>query len=326
MATSRRVRRRPAATFAEQAIAVAWGAWVELGVSGWTATHREWAIDPEPLIAFTALLGDEDPRLRDEATDWCIRNWRYVSKTRLRNLVRDQPQGVRDRFGVFAATVGEHAGVTWPYASEPRRFVVTGRSATPKLDRPSMVWLRLRAMFGLGARTETLRHFLAQEDGRTSVATISAATAYTKRNLAEECETLEQAGVLSVRPVGNRFYYSLAKRSELEAFVGSMPAYRPSWTALLNVARQLVDLESQAASSTTRTLAVKARKAIDEMEADLDDLEIEAPSSDIRGEDLWPVIRSLGTETLGEWSLGRWHLPPRTGGSSRSTVRRITSA
>ncbi len=309
MAASRRVRRRPAATF-EQAIALAWGAWVELGISGWTATHREWAVDPEPLIVFTAFLKDEDPRLRDEATDWCIRNWRHVSKTRLRNLVRDQPQDGREAFGEFAATVGEHAGVTWPYAAEPRRFIVTGRSATPQLDQPSMVWLRLRAMFGLGARTEILRHFLAQENGRTSVATISAATNYTKRNVAEECETLEQSGVLSVRPVGNRFYYSLAKRSELEAFVGRMPAYRPNWTAMLNVARQLVDLESQAALSTTRTLAIKARKAIAEIEPDLDELEIDPPSSGIRGEDLWPAIRELGTETLGRWSLGRWHRQP----------------
>ncbi|CAN5774729.1 hypothetical protein BH24ACT3_BH24ACT3_05950 [soil metagenome] len=324
MATSRRVRRRPAATFAEQATALAWGAWVELGLSGWTATHREWAIDPEPLIVLTAFLEDEDPRLRDEATDWCIRNWRYVSKTRLRNLVRDQPQDVRDAFGEFAATVGDHAGVTWPYASEPRRFTVTGRSASPQLDQPSMVWLRLRAMFGLGARTEILRHFLAQEDGRASVATISAATNYTKRNVAEGCETLAQAGVLSVRPVGNRFYYSLATRTELEAFVGSMPAYRPNWTAMLNVARQLVGLESQAASSTTRTLAVKARRAIDQIEADLDELEIDLPTSDIRGEDLWAAIRSLGTETLGAWSLGRWHRPHRKAGMSGSTVRHIS--
>jgi len=31
-----------------------------------------WAIDPEPLIVFTAIA-DLDPRLRDEALDWCIR-------------------------------------------------------------------------------------------------------------------------------------------------------------------------------------------------------------------------------------------------------------
>ena len=322
MPTSRRVR-RPAATFAEQATALAWGAWVELGVSGWTETHSDWAIDPEPLIVFTAFLGDEDARLRDEATDWCVRNWRYISKTRLKNLVREQPPAVRDAFGVLAATVGEHAGVVWPYASEPRRFTVTGRSSAPQLDKPSMAWLRLRAMFGLGARTEILRYFLSHEDGRSSTATISAATNYTKRNVAEECETLAHAGVLSVRPMGNRFYYSLAKRAELEPFVGSMPTITPNWIAMFHVARKLVSLESAADTGTTRTLAVKARTAIDEIEDDLDELEIDQPGSDVRGEDLWPALRSLGNETLGEWSLGRSHLPPRERQTSRS-IRRIS--
>jgi len=324
MATSKRVRRRPAATFVEQATALAWGAWVELGVSGWTETHSDWAIDPEPLIVFTTFLGDEDARLRDEATDWCVRNWRYVSKTRLKNLVREQPPAARHAFGAFAATVGEHAGVVWPYASEPRRFTLTGRSSGPRLDKPSMVWLRLRTMFGLGARAEILRYFLSQEDGRSSAATISAATNYTKRNISEECETLAHAGVLNVRPMGNRFYYSLAKRTELEAFVGSVPTITPNWIAMFDVARQLVTLESAADTGTTRTLAVKARKAIDKIEEDLDELGIEPPSSDLRGEELWPATRSLGKETLGEWSLGRWNLPPAKGGTDRSTIRRIS--
>jgi len=171
MTTSRSACRRRSATFAEQPIALAWGAWVELGVSGWTETHSDWAIDPEPLIVFAALLGDEGVRRRDEATDWCVRNWRKVSRTRLKNLVREQPPATRDAFGSFAATVGEHAGVTWPDTSQPRRFMVTGRSSVPQLDKPSMVWLRLRAMFGLGARTEILRYFPSQTDGRSSTAT-----------------------------------------------------------------------------------------------------------------------------------------------------------
>jgi hypothetical protein len=324
MPTSRHVRRRPAARFAEQATALAWGAWVELGVSGWTETHSDWAIDPEPLLVFTAFLGDEDARLRDEATDWCVRNWRYVSKTRLRNLVRDQPPAARSAFGAFAATVGEHAGVVWPYSTEPRRFTVTGRSSAPQLDKPSMVWLRLRAMFGIGARTEILRYFLSHDDGRSSTATISTATNYTKRNVAEECEALARAGVLTVRPMGNRFYYSLARRAELEAFVGSMPAVTPNWIAMFGIARQLVSLESAAEIGTTRTLAVKARSAIDEMEEDLNELEIDPPRSDLTGEDLWPAVRSLGNETLGEWSLGRSHLSPRRRRTSRSGIRRIS--
>lgn len=324
MATSKRVRRHPAPTFVEQATALAWGAWVELGVSGWTETHSDWAIDPEPLIVFTTFLADTDARLRDEATDWCVRNWRHVSKTRLKNLVREQPPVVQGAFGAFAATVGEHAGIVWPYSTEPRRFTVTGRSSAPQLDKASMVWLRLRAMFGIGARTEILRYFLSQEDGRSSTATISAATDYTKRNIADECEALAHAGVLNVRQVGNRFYYSLAKRAELEPFVGSMPAITPNWTAIFGIARRLVVLESAAEAGSTRILAVKARAALDELAEDLDELAIDPPTSDVRGEDLWPTLRALGHETLGEWSLGRWHLRPRTRETTRPTARHIS--
>lgn len=292
--------------FAEQAVALAWGAWSELGVSGWTETHEDWAIDPEPLIVFTALLGDAEPRLRDEATDWCIRNWRYVSKTRLKNTIRSWPGADRSAYGEFVATVGAHAGVAWPGSTEARPYTPTGRSVLPPLDRPSLVWLRLRAMFGLGARTEILRYFLAKPSGRAGVAEIGAATGYTKRNIAEASDHLERAGVLDVRQSGNRFSYGLARRSELEAFVGGFPSLRPDWTALLHVSAELVELERQAATSSPRTLPVKAMATLSRITSDLHALDVLPPSEGVVGASLWPAVEVLGSETLGEWAAGRW--------------------
>lgn len=314
MATSR--RRGPAATFADQALGLSAGAWVELGVSGWTSTHDDWAIDPEPLILFTAWLGDTDPRLRDEATDWCIRNWRHISKARLKNLLREQPEDVRQAFGEFAATVDVHAGIAWPGATAPRRYTVTGRSTLPRLDRPSLAWLRLRAMFGVGARAEILRCFLSQDGGLMSVAGLATATGYTKRNVAEECDTLERARVLSVRAKGNRLYYSLARRAQLEAFVGELPPIRPDWTALLNVTRELVTLERRAEEASLRTLPIHVRNALRRIEDDLDTLDIEPPSESVQGADLWPAVRQLGQTYLGAWSIGQW--PPEDGGKSEA--------
>ncbi len=308
MAISR--QRRPAETFAEQAIALAWGAWSELGVSGWTATHGDWAIDPEPLIIFTAGLGDADPRLRDEATDWCIRNWRLVSKTRLKNLYRTQPDPVREAFGEFSATVATHAGIAWPGATDPRRYTVTGRSSLPSLERPSLAWVRLRAMFGLGARAEVLRYFLSRRARTASVARLADATGYSKRNVAEACETLHRAGVLAVRSVANRFSYRLARRQRLEQFVGELPAVLPEWTALLNITRELVDLEAQLESTPQGAFLVEVRKTFRRIEDDLDELDIEVSIDDLSGEDLWPAVQALGSETLAPWSVGRW---PATG-------------
>lgn len=310
MATSRRTQRRPAKTFDEQALDLAWGAWAELGVSGWASTHGDWAIDPEPLILFTSFLGDRDPRLRDEATDWCVRHWRHVSKVRLKNLARRQSDDDQESFGEFAATVGAHAGIDWPGATTARPFTVTGRSTLPPLERPSLVWLRLRAMFGLSARTEILRYFLSSDGGRASVATITRASGYLKRTVADECEFLEQAGVLSSRTVGNRFYFTLAKASQLEEFVGDMPAVRPDWTAMFNVARELVTVEERMGTATLRTAGVKARSALRRIEDDLEDLDIDEPSADLTGADIWPALQSLGNDTLGAWSIGQRATPP----------------
>lgn len=304
MATSRKPR--PAASLVDQALALAAGAWVELGVSGWTSTHQDWAIDVEPLLLFTAWLGDADPRLRDEATDWCLRNWRHVSKARLKNMLRRHPAEVQERFGEFAATVNAHTGASWPAAAAARRYSVTGRSAVPPLDRPSVAWLRLRAMFGVGARAEVLRSLLSTDASLLSAAALADATGYTKRNVADECDLLGRAGVLSVRQQGNRFYYSLARRAQLEAFVGDIAPIRPSWTALFDITRELVTVERLAATGSSKTLPVHVRSALRRIEDALHEVRIEPPPADVTGPALWPATQQIGRTHLGAWAVGRW--------------------
>jgi len=67
-----------------------WSQWHELGVAGTVPRrHSEDFVDPEPLIVFTAVHSDLDPRLRDESIDWVVRYGNYVSKARLKNVVAD---------------------------------------------------------------------------------------------------------------------------------------------------------------------------------------------------------------------------------------------
>ncbi|HEX2040967.1 MAG TPA: hypothetical protein VHF47_14680 [Acidimicrobiales bacterium] len=275
---------------------------MELGVSGWGATHQTWAIDPEPLIVFTAWLGDRDTRLRDEATDWCIRYSSRLSRVRLKNLVNDQPHDVQKAFGTFAATVSHHAGVTWPRATTKRPFRVTGKSTLPPLDRPSLAWLRLRALFGLGARTEVLRYFLSHPGASASAAWLANWSGYAKRVVADACEMLHQAGELRMRTIGNRFAYSLAPGALVEGFEG-LPPVLPNWTAVCNVARELAELEAQ--RSSVKTLPVKVKRTLAAIEDDLDDVDAEAPES-ARGHELWPAVVDLDRRTLRRWAVGRW--------------------
>lgn len=120
-----------------------------------------------------------------------------------------------------------------------------------------------------------------------------------------------------------RHDYSLVKRSEVEALLGGIPDVLPNWTAIFHVARVLSELESQAAGSTDRTLAVKTRKALDEIGPDLDQLEVGRPPSTVTGSALWPAAQAVGTATLRRWSTGQDSvssagLEPTT---SRSVVR-----
>ena len=304
MATSRRRKR---SAWAERALSLAWGAWSELGVSGWSRTHASWAVDPEPLILFTAGLSDQDPRLRDEAADWCIRHWRFVSRVRLRNLLDDQPAAVLAGYGPFAATVNAHAGVSWPGATEPwARYRPSGRSTLRPLEEPALVCLRLRAMFGVSARAEILRHLLAQPGRGLSAARLAALAGYAKRNIAEECDMLERAGLVAHRADGNRFIYSLASRRELEAFVGHVPDVFPRWGALSTVVGALVALGDAEVNLSPEAFTVEVHRTLHDLRGALDELELDGSPRLLKGAELWPELQKWGDELLAGLASGHW--------------------
>jgi hypothetical protein len=275
----------------QQALDLCWGAWAELGVSGWGRTHQDWAIDPEPLVVFTAGIAESDPRLRDEVTDWCIRNWRHVSQTRLRHILMRQSEETLDEWGRLAATVNARAGTRWPRAkSERTAYKTTGRSTLRPLTEPSLVLLRMRALFGVSARTEILRYFLFHPWERATAAMLAETANYAKRNVADACDVLVQAGVLSSKGVGNRFYFSLAPGDSLADFVGAMASVAPDWNALLRVVAVIVRLAEDIEAVPQDALVVEVHQAIRDIEEDLDVLNIKTPR------------RLRGAAVLSEWS------------------------
>jgi hypothetical protein len=293
------------ASLADYRLAIVWGAWVELGVSGWQRTHADWAVDPEPLVIATASLEDEDPRLRDEALDWCIHNWRYVSRVRLRNLLREQPRQVREAWGPFAATVSKHSGAVWPEGTRAFTYKMTGKSVLDSMEQPSRAWLRLRGTFGLGAKTEILRFFLS-DHRRGTAAMIAERAGYAKRVVADECEALAKAGVLRVHQVANRYYYALERPDALRAFVGDVATVRPDWTALLRVCSSLVELERRADQLSHRILMVEAHRVSEDIADDLDELELEDPPRLVNPDHYWPALRDFATTYMSSWARGQW--------------------
>lgn len=282
------------------------GAWVELGVSGWGRTHQNWAIDPEPLIIFTSVIGQEDPRLRDEAMDWCIRHWRHVSVTRLKNILREQSEATEDAWGEFAATVNARAGVRWPGATAERSsFRVTGRSTLRSLSEPSLVVLRMRAIFGVGARAEILREFLFDPRSKKSAVDLAELTNYTKRSVAEECDQLVQADLLSVKGVRNRFYYSLTNARALTNFVGAVPPITPDWNALLSVIESIWTRTVTAGVFSPDALIVETHQVVRDIDDDLDVLGVEGPRL-LRGSAILSEWDEWSAEFMAGVASGGW--------------------
>jgi hypothetical protein len=218
--------------FLEHSVALAWGLWSELGVSGWGHTHRACFVDPEPAILWVAWLGDRDARLRDEVTDWCVRFGSWISGSRLANLLAKADSETTARFGALAATVAAHSSIRWRGSTEPRAFEPTGRSRVDGFRAPSQVSLRLRGVFGVGARAEIMRVLLSTDDA-LAAADLADEIGFGKRIVSLTLDELRQSGVLREHRVRNRLHYRLHDRTAWSSVLGAMPAVWPRWSGIL---------------------------------------------------------------------------------------------
>ena len=297
--------------FRQALLDLAWSLWGELGASGWIRRHADWAIDPEPLILFTAALGDADPRLRDESTDWCIRYGRYISVGRLRNLLRYELSPVCPAFGEYAATVNAHAGgLRWPEATHARSYRPTGRSKLDAFTRPALIALRLRALFGVSARAEILRAFVAQPRASLTAADLAAEVGYTKRNVEKELDSLRLAGLLVGTAVRNQVRHRLAHSEDLLSFVGERPAYFPRWSPVFRVLLDSLDLFARAESLEPPVQAVEARKMLRLLADHLARAGLDGPDHRVTGPAVWSAFEQWAVQAATTLAAGdpqaRW--------------------
>jgi hypothetical protein len=252
MATARDAR--------ESVLDMLWSQWHELGVAATVPRrHSDDFIDPEPLIAFTAVHGDLDPRLRDESIDWVLRYGTYVSKARLKNVLAEW--GLLDdaMFRQYAATVNANGRLGWPAGgATPLAFRSRGRAVLEDLKRPALMSLRIRAIFGVGARAELIRAFLSRPQLAMTAADLSLETSYGKRNVLNELEPLRFAGVVKSFRAVNADRFSLAMGEQIQTLVGPLPGRFTRWTAAFAALHLLFGLVRKPADKSDLQNAVEA--------------------------------------------------------------------
>ncbi len=254
----------------EASIDMAWSQWCELGVQG-TPTKRlsDTAVDPEALILFTASIGDAEPRLRDEAMGWCAANGQLISSTRLARMREgfgDADRGNLDSMLAGICVKGAPWGKAAPSAG---RFRGKGGLKPCDLGRPSLARLRLRALFGVGARSEVLWAFLATGEAERAAAGLAAETGFTKRSVLVALDLLERGGVLDMVKERNQYIYRLRDPGELRSFCGKLPDRFPRWVPVMRVVAAMLRALAATESLGPDVRAVELRAALERMKPDL---------------------------------------------------------
>lgn len=280
---------------------LAWSHWTALGVSGWRLGSRgadardDVAIDPEALILLTAALGSVDPRLRDEATDWCVSFGRYVSKVRLKNLLRFD---VADQGAVagFAATVNHHAHTGWPATgARPRAFKPTLRSELVVHGGASTIRLRARLLLGVSARAEIVVLLASDPGSGSSASDLAERASYGRRNVVEALDALVRVGI--VREIGTRGArrYALADRGILQPLIGPIPSTLIVWGVAFracSIALRTLQTYERASPIVRSVEAAKAAEMIG-TELQLSEMSASEP----------PPTRGDAWDGLGPWAL-----------------------
>jgi DNA-binding transcriptional ArsR family regulator len=277
------------ASLREHVLDLVWSLWAELGVSSWTRRHEQWAVDPEPLILFTAHLSEADRRLRDEATDWCIRYGGYVSATRLRNLLKDETADAQSAFETFASVVNAHSDQNWPSNAEARTYQPSRRSSLSSFEAPALIALRLRALFGVAARADILRVLVAEPARAFTASDLVPDVNYTKRNIDNALDSLAMAGLLEVRSVRNQHRHRLRDAARLLAFVGERPQLFPRWTPIFRCLTAILDIATCTQELEPAVQMVEASRLFREI----------APFVEASGL-MMPVARTSGVEA---WAM-----------------------
>lgn len=273
----------------EQLLDLGWSLWTGLGVPGQIDEHADHCIDPEALIVFTAALGDADPRLRDEATDWCIRYGNLVSGARLKNLLANENDQVRSAYGEFAATVGQHSSLRWPEQTTARRHQPRERPRIQAFNRASQVIFRLRGLMGVSARAEIVRAFLALPETAFSAADLAAETAYTKRNVAQVLDALRLGDVVQAFPIRNQIHFRMPRERliQLREQLEPVPSAFVRWSAVLHVLPALQDLLERIEGEDNDVRAVEARAFAENIVDSIRFARLPPPRRDLRGAEYW---------------------------------------
>lgn len=242
-----------------------WRQWSSLGIPGQIAGNgRDYVIDPEMLLLFSARFCRFEPRLYDLVTEWLQINESRINLSRLRGVLKKSHWADIASLGFMAHCVGAGGARRWKkfaadwkpaekmeaetmfltIDNEPNDFVRnpdpaaleygfrrnmyerSGKAMTFPRDRDAAFLFQLRGAFGLSARAETVLALLNQKICK--IQDIAEITGFVWKSVQDAAEELCVSGL--VVKTGYRYY--LNDPQAMLSIFGRKQGIFPRWDRL----------------------------------------------------------------------------------------------
>lgn len=275
---------------------LAWSLWTELGVAGLKRNHQNVLISLEELILLTVGLIEIDPRLRDESLDWCTHYHHLFSISRLKAIMKRFGNSLDASFTTYAATLNSLSHASWPLLINlpPLKLSLSGKSRLPSLKSPSLLNIRVRSLFGPGARADLITFFVTHADTRSSASDL-VELGYSKRNLADILEEFTLSGLLMKSFLRNQQRYQLVQEIPLTQLLGPLPQCTPPWRLILEILLPLRTCMARVESLSESTQALEIHTLLTTLLPKLQELQLPPPSFNLNFQNYF--------ETLDDWLL-----------------------
>lgn len=240
-----------------------WSLWTELGVAGVERKHQKFLINIEELILLTVVLAEIDPRLRDESLDWCSQYHHLISTSRLKSILKNFGDSLNSPFSNYSTTLNSVSRAAWPIFqdSSPLKIKLSNKSCLRPLESPALLNIRVRSIFGTGARADLLTFFLIHAKFDFSASDL-VEIGYSKRNLADILEELCLSKLFDKFLLRNQQRYRLIKDDQLLNVLGPLPEYAPSWCMILEILFPLRDCINRIVNDSESTQVIEIRNLL----------------------------------------------------------------
>lgn len=228
---------------AEALIERLWAQWVALGAEAHALAEIQ-TVDPEALIATTAIVGMQDARLAEVALGWLEIYGDLINTSRFKRISRELDAGTSQLWASFDAQL---RGMTseGPISSRPAAV-----SRKREFITAATMVLRIRAFSGVNARADVIAFLLTHPESSPNVTELARHLRFTRGAVAQAVRGLGLSGAVRAAD-GN---VTLDGRDGLARTFGPIEVGEVSWVDTFAVA--LAALRALEATPVPTAIAV----------------------------------------------------------------------